>query len=285
MKKLLLGMMLIGSINYASANTVNGVYWNPTDGSDLTIDGGLFETIAGHVGDHIVGYGEVNKFNGRYQNEFCPGCELTYTFSYQMLSSSSNAVTYDGSNTYFKTFEQVWNGTSIDYINNSFLIGSGDKRSFFPTINPLEYTFTFGDGIVEFFADSTPDFTENAPTLASASDGISFLKLKSNGLLRGTGYDIFNPGAIYGSGSGFLDAVSGSAFEFFNTNSMNGADLQFTSSFHINNSARESDYLLGGTVHVTGDTVDVPEPSSILIFLSGILGVFYFVSNTRNMVA
>jgi hypothetical protein len=279
MKKLLLYLMIISSINFASATTVNGVYWEPTDGSDLTMDGGLFETTSKSVGDTIIGYGEVNKLNGRFQTEFCQACELTYTFSYQMLSSSSNSVEYDGVNTYFKTYEQVWNGTSVDNINNSFLIGSGDKRSFFPTINSLKYSYTFGNGTVEFLVDPTPDFTENAPTLASASDGISFLKLKSNGLLVGTGYDIFNPFAIYGSGSGFLDVISGTAMKYFDTNSlMNDADLHFTSSFHINNSAKEDSYLLGGTAHVTGDTIEIPEPSSLVMFL----GLGYIVQRSLS---
>ncbi|WP_199609961.1 PEP-CTERM sorting domain-containing protein [Flocculibacter collagenilyticus] len=92
MKKLLVGAALtLGLSMSAQASMINvgGVQWDPDQTlafpalSDFVANGTIFETGAVQEGDVVTGRGQVTNFNSSLPNNaaFCPGCELTFTFS------------------------------------------------------------------------------------------------------------------------------------------------------------------------------------------------------------
>lgn len=79
---------------FATPVTVDGVTWDPSSGSDLTIQSlNLRETEVGAVGDVLHGYGEIGSING--VNDFCSACDLTFTFTYTVRSITGNQVVFD----------------------------------------------------------------------------------------------------------------------------------------------------------------------------------------------
>lgn len=81
-KKLLAGAALVAAgFGSAQAITVDGLTWDPnapTDFSGQSVN--LRQFINGTTGE-LTGFGIVTAFNGTQQATFCPGCELTFTFS------------------------------------------------------------------------------------------------------------------------------------------------------------------------------------------------------------
>lgn len=270
-KQILLGttLAIASSTSFAAPVTVSGITWDPDAGSDFTADTGLFESFVGGVGDFVTGYGEVNQFNGTNQNVFAPASELTLYFKYQLLQSKHTTATFDGTNTTVSVIEDLWNsGTSSVDTTTTSSIFLGDLTGI---VNTTTYNFSFGNGLVNFYADAAANFDANAPLLTQATDGILFLELVNHGLLTGNATNLFDLDTLNGQGSGFLDVIGGTAASNFNTNAeTDGSDLQFTSSFHKNLQAHETGYPVGGTTHITGQTI--PEPTSIALIGLGLLG-------------
>jgi len=272
---LLGGALLLGS-SVASATTINkgGVIWNPDAGSDFTSTGNVYESFVSSVGGFITGYGEINQLNGTNQSTFCPSCELTYTFNYQLLSSTTITASYDGTNTTVINSTQNWNATtsSIDTTVNTSTTLAGDQTGIIATGN---FDFTFGNGAVDFFVDTAPNFDANAPLL-SAADGSSatsnlWLSTTNNGLLTGTATNLFDPATVSGTGSGFLDVTGGIAKDNFDTNAFTGgSDMQFTSSFQVSTVAAETGFPLTGSSTIQGQSI--PEPTSLALLGLGLLG-------------
>ena len=90
-KGLLAGAAALGLSLSAQASFINvgGVVWDPDSinsfpaAQDFFSSGNLFENAALQKGDVVNGYGIFDLFNSDQNNaaEFCPGCELTFTFS------------------------------------------------------------------------------------------------------------------------------------------------------------------------------------------------------------
>jgi hypothetical protein len=80
---------------YATPINVGGVIWDPDSGTvfpselDFTSHGGVLENSVDPLSGifHVEGRGIVNQINSTVPNAgaFCPGCELTYTFSMDLV--------------------------------------------------------------------------------------------------------------------------------------------------------------------------------------------------------
>jgi len=95
-KGLLAGVAALGLSLSAQASFINigGVVWDPDSvnsfpaAQDFFSSGNLFENVAFQEGDIVNGYGIFDQFNSDTNNAaaFCPGCELTFTFSMELVS-------------------------------------------------------------------------------------------------------------------------------------------------------------------------------------------------------
>jgi len=231
-KGLLAGFAALALSMTAQASEINvgGVVWDPDSGLDFTSNGNTYESFAGQVNDFVTGFGVITQFNGLGEAAFCPSCELTYTFSLQLVSA--------------------------DFVQNTPL---GDL-----------FIFTFDNVVFDLWVDDSPDYNEAAPSLAAAQDGDNFLHMVNNGLLVGSAFDIFDPLSVNGSGSGYLDVMSGLAMNNFDTNTKKfGSDMSFTSSFQVAQ-LDVAGYPLFGSLDLAGDTI--PEPSTIALFGLALMG-------------
>jgi hypothetical protein len=218
---------LAGPIN------VGGVVWDPDSDLDFVSNGNTYETFADNVGDTVIGFGTFTQLNGKQSDVFCPsGCELTYTFSLELVAASD-------------------------------LAASG---------HPDLFVFDFDNIQFNMYVDSTPDYDQLAPTYASAADGVLFLSAVNNGLLQGTASNLFDVNNIGGSGSGFLDVTGGLAFENFDTNTTKfGSDLHFSSSFQAANNVPGFP-LFGSIDLSGDTVASVAEPSTLALLGLSILG-------------
>ena len=78
----------------ASEINVGGVVWDPDavnafpSAEDFFSRGNIFENGAINPGDIVNGFGIFDQFNSDVNNtaSFCPGCELTFTFSMELVA-------------------------------------------------------------------------------------------------------------------------------------------------------------------------------------------------------
>jgi len=99
-------------------------------------------------------------------------------------------------------------------------------------------------------------------------ESVNYPTLK--GLLSGTGGNLTLPTA-FGNGNGFMDVTGGLAASYFDTDAMfDFSDLEMSSSFHKNVSAKETGYNLSGSIFVNGDTRAVPTPSVLWLVVIGL---------------
>lgn len=232
----------------AQALSVGGVVWDPDSLFDFTATDSMIETIANPViGGQIQGYAKINTLNGTDQSTFCPGCELTYTFSGYTITNI-DAVT--GALTFSGGTINVFVDNTPDYDSLSAL-SAGDGVLFLSlTGNSHIDQETGRTGTLH--ADPTP-----------ASVGVA------------------------GDGRGFLDVTGGLAATYFDTNvfpllapggGTEFADFQFTSSFQLLPGAQtfKSDdgvtYGLFGSNDLQGASVAVPVPGTMALLGLGLLG-------------
>jgi len=135
----------------ASDINIGGVVWDPEsvnsfpDEVDFTSSGILTETATtGIPGDIVTGYGLFTTINNTFPNmaDFCPSCELTFTFSMELDSivpgggASANFafknlvidIFVDGMPNYNDTAANAGDGNLfLQLTSNGLLTGSGDN--------------------------------------------------------------------------------------------------------------------------------------------------------------
>jgi hypothetical protein len=147
--------VLLSSTAMAGNINVGGVIWDPDQVigfpnlQDFVANGSIFENFAVNSGDIIAGRGQVANLNSATPNgaTFCPGCELTYVFSMELVS-----------------FVGVPN------------IGLGG----------INGDFTFKDLTISFFVDSTTAFDGTAASAGNGTLWLELMLNPSN-FLTGTG--------------------------------------------------------------------------------------------------
>lgn len=144
-KSIFSAALLAATLSFgASAATINvgGVVWDPDssigDGfpalNDFFSSGNIIEDAAtGAPGQILTGFGEVSNVNSQDANqaEFCPGCELTFTFSMETVVFTP-LVGAIGSLGNFGSFEftdleiNFWVDDSEDFAGTAASAGNGD---------------------------------------------------------------------------------------------------------------------------------------------------------------
>ena len=244
--------LALGASGAASATIidVNGVHWDTSSPVDLTIQSlNLRETSVAAVGDVLHGYGQIGSINGN--NNFCTGCDLTFTFTYTVHSIAGNQVVFnDGS---FQFYTQA--AGSYSFTDPTSVGGT-------PWVTLTGHTAPrtgFADPDGQLYA--TVNGTVSNPTIGSG-------------------------------GFGLVDATSGPAWQFLNSNFWSDgiggfADFQLSSSFQFfpargcesvtTNLDNLCTYPIEGNGSLIGRTATaVPEPGEVgLLGLGlGVLGFF-----------
>jgi len=104
LKTLALSLALAAGSAIASPINVGGVIWDPDQTppppaeNDFTAHGTLYENAALQPGvTHVKGRGLVTQINSAVPNQptFCPGCELTYVFDMDLVSTTNNTFIFN----------------------------------------------------------------------------------------------------------------------------------------------------------------------------------------------
>lgn len=122
---------------HADPINVGGVVWDPDTASgfpnlaDFKSFGSIFETGVVNAGDILNGRGKVERINSANNNEglFCPGCELTFTFTAELVSFNGTPTGIGGSingDFVFKDLViQFWVDNTPDYIGTTASAADG----------------------------------------------------------------------------------------------------------------------------------------------------------------
>lgn len=244
---------------FATPVNVNGVMWNTDDPFYLTLNSlNLRETSVSAVGDVLTGYGQIGSIDGN--NNFCSGCDLTFTFTYTVQSVNGGPQ-----------------GNQDVFTNGSFQFYTQAAGSFNPA-NPAS-------------VGGTPWVTLTGHTSKSAtfSDDIGQLFATVNGTVS-------NP-QTGSNGIGLVDATGGPAQAYLNFNNvadgMGGlADLNLNSSFLFKpangcpkSGAPVCAYPITGTGELTANgmiPVSVPEPAELGLLGLGLGAMGFFMWRRRK---
>jgi hypothetical protein len=137
-KTIVSAMVALGLSLSAQATPINvgGVVWDPDSQlsnpfpslSDFASHGSIIETVASGIpGGTVTGFGIMDKLNSEQANTgmFCPGCELTFTFSMTLVKFTPIALN-------FSSFEftdlliDFWVDNSKDYVATASTAGNGN---------------------------------------------------------------------------------------------------------------------------------------------------------------
>ena len=263
---LLGGVMASGAASATPFFTVDGIGLGYNNVLATTT---IYEDLVTAPGQHISGIGFVDSIKDTASGI---GCSGPGSICFQPSATRELTFTFD-------YFVEKIQATSP---NTAIIWASG--------------------GTVNFYSDSTPNFTQSsgnqATDVASATDGSLWLHLVGaptglvcdatcvhNGAqitLAGT-FDISGSDlttVANGNGAGFLNVQSGTAAAWFDTNTQpSGQDIQLGTDFSKAGNASDTDFAIEGSADLNGCVQDptgrvttvctpvrVPEPDSLLLF-------------------
>ena len=252
MKKMLSVLMLSATLGFgaslASAGPINvgGVVWDPDSGLDFVVQAlQMRETSVAAVGDELSGAGRVGQINGD-QDNFCPGCNLTFTFSgYLVQDIVGSQLAFSGGTVQF----YVDNTSSFSQLDTSTW-GIGDEWLTLVGVEHIRGTFFGGSVQATLFSNITG--TIDAPE--AGSDGFGLLDV-AGGIA-----------APYIVRDQFITGIGGFA------------DLSLSSEFQTDD-ALES-HPIQGSATIRGETQRIPEPSMLVLLGTGLL--FLALVGTRR---
>lgn len=242
-KKILTGaaILTLSAAAHAAPVNVGGVVFNPDAPLDFSAFGGIIRQTIDSATGEVSGFGLISSINGTGVSTFCPGpCQLTFQFE-------------DFMPTDFGVLPSL-PGQTIDYTGGIVNVYVHAPTAIDPN-NPLSLNF----------ANTGLNGGQLWLALAGHEAGInntSFVgKVQTDGTGRITGLQ----------GNGQLDVTGGLAFAYFDTNTKSfGSDLTFQAGFTTflpNNNLLDA--VGNGTF--AGDTVGVPEPTSLTLLGLGLL--------------
>lgn len=189
------------------------------------------------VGTYITGAGLINPLNGLEPINYSATHELTFTYGGILITGLSFNVLGQPVFSYdiSNSFFNVFSDSSNDYRAN--LLGGLDHQ-----VKAGNTTFA-----TPFLTGRFTDFATPTTTLIPGTNG-----------------------SLSGFGSGVIEVLGGAAFLNFNTNTFPDGDLSFTSSQTIRAGATISTI---GSSEIVGDTIAIPEPSSLALVGLALLAV------------
>ncbi len=217
-----MSLVIGASVAQASQITVAGVTWDPDETTnlpnlaDFVMDGTIIETIALAPGVIVEGYGKVDAINSAVNNNFCPGCELTFHFTMETVSitptggNNSDFVFDNLALTFYVDHTPDYNATQasaqdgavwLELVLNGVLNGSGTDIGTGSDKGTGEGLLDVVGGLAQGNFDTNEELNG-----ADMSFSSSFQPLAGTGLLSGTweiqGNSIPSPGtlALFGLG-------------------------------------------------------------------------------------
>jgi len=179
-KGILAGVAALGLSLSAQASFINvgGVVWDPDSvnafpaAQDFFSAGNLFENFVVNPGDIVNGFGIFDQMNNDTNNSaaFCPGCELTFTFSMELVSFVGNTFTFKD------LFIEIFVDHTPDYAATALTSGNGTLW--------LELT---GNGLLTGVGTDlgTGSDTGTGSSLLDATGGLAMGNFDTNGEANG----------------------------------------------------------------------------------------------------
>lgn len=252
--------LALGASGAALATTidVNGVHWDDSSRFDLTIQSlNLRETSVSNVGDVLTGYGQIGSIN--HNNDFCTGCDLTFTFTYTVRSITGNQVVFDMGSFQFYTqaagsFDAGIPGSAVGGTPWVTLTGHTAPRTGFADPNGQLYATVNG-------TIANPDIGSGGFGLVDATGGPAMSVLDSNFWADGLG--------------GFADFQLSSSFQSFPA-----SGCGTTPTTNLDNICT---YPIEGNGSLIGKTATaVPEPAELGLFGVGLGLLGFFMWRRRK---
>lgn len=229
------GLLTTGAAQAALIN-VGGVVWDPNSVFDFSSHDSMVETITNTVGQSISGYAKITTVNGNSESVFCPGCELTYTFSGFTLQSTAG--------------KYVWSGGTINvFVDNT---PNFDATKISTAVDGALWlslsgrTFTDGTYVGTLISDPTP-----------AAYGVAGGGTGELDVVGGLAKDNFDTDTIPDGFGGMADFLFTSSFQLIRSGCIISDDAKV--------------YCLQGSNDLAGDSV--PEPGSLALAGLGLLGL------------
>jgi hypothetical protein len=239
----ILASSMIGLPQAAWAINVGGVIFDP---GPIFQFANILENQPLGVGQELKGFGIVTQINTNLQNNFCPNCELTFTFEDFIVASLGDGNDF------------IFSGGTVKFFSDI-------TKNYNPTNDA-----TAGDGNLwlELAGD---EFTKTSGANTGTGTLIAF--------------DVsFSAGAVTNFGEARFDVVGGPAAQNFATQGIispditdGASDFSFTSSFQLARFPLNLSFPIQGTGELQGFAV--PEPGSLALVGLGLLG---FGARFRN---